>query len=58
MTLREVASTSVVSIGHLSDIENGRKMASPEMLEALARGLSIDTTGLMKAIYLYLEEQN
>jgi transcriptional regulator with XRE-family HTH domain len=35
-TLRELSESTGFSLGHLSDVEQGRKEAGPEMIEALA----------------------
>ena len=36
LTLREVASNGFVSMGHLSDVENGRKEGSSSFLDGVA----------------------
>lgn len=56
LTLRQLSSKSFVSLGHLSDIENSVKSASPEVLECIANGLNITTAELIKEIYEYLSE--
>lgn len=56
LTLRELSTKSFVSLGHLSDVENSVKSASPEVLECIANGLNITTAQLVKEIYEYLSE--
>lgn len=58
MTLRHLSALSRVAISHISDIERGKKQASNELLEALARGLEISTANLIGEIYDYLLEHN
>ena len=57
-TLRQVADKQYMSFNYLSEIERGNKTASPDILEAIARGLKITTAELIGEIYGYLEEQN
>jgi len=40
-TLREVAGATGVSIGHLSEVERGRKEPSSEVLSAIFRALGL-----------------
>jgi hypothetical protein len=58
LTLRQVSDKSSVSLGHLSEIEKGKKNASNEVLEAIAFGLDITTTRLMGEIYTYLDDRD
>lgn len=52
-TLRDVSTTGYVSMGHLSDVENGRKEGSSQFLEAVAKALKTDSYNLvLKAGYL------
>jgi transcriptional regulator with XRE-family HTH domain len=41
LILRDLAASSKVSIGHLSEVERGMKEASSEILESIARGLDV-----------------
>lgn len=47
-TLREVAEESGVSIGHLSEIERGRKEPSSEVLAAVCLALGLDLMDLLQ----------
>jgi transcriptional regulator with XRE-family HTH domain len=58
LTLREVSSKSYMAISHLSEVERGLAMSSPETLEAIAHGLSLTTVELMGEIYEYLRTHN
>ena len=58
LTLRQVASKSNVSLGHLCDIERGESNASNDILEAIAKGLDVTTVELVGEIYEYLKEVN
>jgi transcriptional regulator with XRE-family HTH domain len=49
-TLREVADAVGMSIGHLSEVERGRKEPSSEMLAAICRALGISMTDLLAAV--------
>jgi transcriptional regulator with XRE-family HTH domain len=55
LTLREVSERAKVSLGHLSEIEMGKKNASNEVLEAIALGLDLSTTELIGEVYDYLK---
>lgn len=57
-TLRDVADKQYMSFNYLSEIERGTKVASPDILEAIARGLKITTVELIGEIYEYLEEHS
>jgi transcriptional regulator with XRE-family HTH domain len=47
LTLREVSSTGYVSMGHLSDVENGRKEGSSSFINGVANGLGIEASELI-----------
>jgi transcriptional regulator with XRE-family HTH domain len=47
LTLREVASNGFVSMGHLSDVENGRKEGSSTFLDGVANGLGVELSWLI-----------
>jgi transcriptional regulator with XRE-family HTH domain len=47
LTLRKVASTGYVSMGHLSDVENGRKEGSSSFLSGVAAGLGVEAHELI-----------
>ena len=56
MTLRELSARSFVSMGHLSDVENGKKEASSICIESLALGLGLPSYELIiEAGYLMSE---
>jgi transcriptional regulator with XRE-family HTH domain len=59
LTLRQAAIKSLVSIGHLSDLERAAKQPSTQMLESIARGYGLPTTELLNRVVetLYKEEQ-
>ena len=40
-TLRNVAETAAIALGYLSELENGRKEASSEILECIAYSLDV-----------------
>lgn len=42
MTLREVSANGYVSMGHLSDVENGRKEGSSGFIEAVAKSIGLE----------------
>ncbi len=48
-TLREVAAAAGVSVGHLSEVERGRKEPSSEVLAAICRALGLDLVDLLRA---------
>jgi transcriptional regulator with XRE-family HTH domain len=48
-TLREVAEAAGVSIGHLSEVERGRKEPSSEVLAAICNALGLDLVDLLRA---------
>lgn len=58
LTLRQVSASSYVALGHISDIETGRKSPSLATIEQVCtKGLGIEMTMLMKEIYKTLQEQ-
>jgi len=48
-TLREVAEAAGVSVGHLSEVERGRKEPSSEVLAAVCQALGLDLVDLLRA---------
>lgn len=46
-TLRDVASTSAVSLGYLSELERGTKEASSELLSAVCTGLGLQLSEVL-----------
>jgi transcriptional regulator with XRE-family HTH domain len=58
LTLRKLADSSHVSLTFLHEVETGKKNASNEILEAIAKGLDVTTAQLIKEIYEYLGGQN
>jgi transcriptional regulator with XRE-family HTH domain len=58
LTLRKLADSSHVSLTFLHEVETGKKNASNDILEAIAKGLDVTTAQLMKEIYEYLGGQN
>ena len=58
LTLRRLSSNSHVSMTFLHEIETGKKNASNEILEAIAKGLQLTTAALVGEIYEYLKEVN
>jgi transcriptional regulator with XRE-family HTH domain len=47
LTLRDVSSTGYVSMGHLSDVENGRKEGSSSFINGVANGLGVEASELV-----------
>jgi transcriptional regulator with XRE-family HTH domain len=47
LTLRDVACNGFVSMGHLSDVENGRKQGSSQFITAVATALSMEPSELI-----------
>jgi len=47
LTLREVASNGFISMGHLSDVEQGRKEGSSTFLDGVANGLGVELSWLI-----------
>ena len=55
LTLRQVSAKGHIALGHISDVERGRKNASHDMLEAIAVGLDISTVDLIGEVYDYMK---
>lgn len=56
LTLREVSANGYVSMGHLSDVENGRKEGSSVFIEAVAKSIGLEPYELiLKAGFLMSE---
>ena len=47
LTLRQVAQRSYISVGHLSEVENGYKEISSELLDEVVFGLDISLAELI-----------
>lgn len=47
LTLRDVARNGFVSMGHLSDVENGRKEGSSAFINGVANGLGMEASELI-----------
>jgi transcriptional regulator with XRE-family HTH domain len=47
LTLRKVAHNGLISMGHLSDVENGRKEGSSTFLDGVSRGLGVELSWLI-----------
>lgn len=47
MTLRQVSTASVVSLGYLSEIERGHKEASSEVLASVCKALGVSLSELL-----------
>jgi len=58
LTLRKLSNNSHVSLTFLHEVETGKKNASNDVLEAIAKGLDVTTAQLIKEIYEYLGEKN
>jgi transcriptional regulator with XRE-family HTH domain len=58
LTLRKLSNNSHVSLTFLHEVETGKKNASNDILEAIAKGLDVTTAQLIKEIYEYLGEKN
>ena len=58
LALRGLADSSYVSLTFLHEIETGKKNASNEILEAIAKGLQVTTVALVGEIYEYLRKVN
>ncbi len=56
-TLREVADSVGMSIGHLSEVERGRKEPSSELLAAICRALGLSMADLLVAVLRDLAPQ-
>jgi XRE family transcriptional regulator, stress-response regulator len=49
-TLRDVASSSAVSLGYLSELERGTKEASSELLAAVCTGLGLSLSEVLELV--------
>ena len=58
LTLRQLSTRSIMSLGFLSEVESGHKNPSSDTLEFIAKGLELTTSQLIMEIYKYLEEHN
>jgi transcriptional regulator with XRE-family HTH domain len=58
LTLRQLSDRAYISYNFLSEIETGKKCASNDMLETIAKGLDVTTAQLIKEIYEYLGGKN
>lgn len=58
LTLRQLSDKAYISYAFLSEIETGKKCASNDILETLAKGLDLTTAQLIKEIYEYLGGSN
>tara|TARA_B110000503_G_scaffold88259_1_gene133814 strand:- start:1296 stop:1661 length:366 start_codon:yes stop_codon:yes gene_type:complete len=47
LTLREVSANGYVSMGHLSDVENGRKECSSVVIQNIANGIGVNSYDLI-----------
>jgi transcriptional regulator with XRE-family HTH domain len=47
LTLRQVSANGFVSMGHLSDVEQGRKEGSSTFLDGVANGLGVELSWLI-----------
>jgi transcriptional regulator with XRE-family HTH domain len=56
-TLRDVAAAAGVSIGHLSEVERGRKEPSSEVLAAICGALGLHLHDLLAAVLRELATQ-
>jgi transcriptional regulator with XRE-family HTH domain len=54
-TLQDVAEAAGVSIGHLSEVERGRKEPSSEVLAAICRALGLQLSDLLRDVQRELE---
>ena len=50
MTLRELSSSAMVSLGYISEIERGQKEASSELLSALCEALDVPLSGVLRQV--------
>jgi len=50
MTLRELSSSAMVSLGYISEIERGQKEASSELLSALCEALDVPLSGVLRLV--------
>lgn len=47
LTLRQVSANGFISMGHLSDVEQGRKEGSSTFLDGVANGLGVELSWLI-----------
>jgi transcriptional regulator with XRE-family HTH domain len=47
LSLRDVSTKGFVSMGHLSDVENGRKEGSSSFIQGVANGLGVEAYDLI-----------
>jgi len=52
MTLRQVSTASVVSLGYLSEIERGHKEASSEVLSSICKAMDVSMSELLSLVTL------
>ena len=50
LTLRDVSSSSRVSLGYLSEVERGQKEASSELLGAICAALDVPLGDVLRAV--------
>ena len=50
MTLRDLSSSALVSLGYISEIERGQKEASSELLSALCEALDVPLSGVLREV--------
>lgn len=58
LTLRQVSANGFVSMGHLSDVENGRKDGSSGFIDAVANGLGVEPYSLVIEAGYRMAESN
>jgi transcriptional regulator with XRE-family HTH domain len=57
MLLRQASRQTLCSLGHLSDVERGKKQVSLQMLESLAKGYGLSTTELLNRVVETLNKE-
>ena len=57
MTLRELSSSALVSLGYISEIERGQKEASSELLAALCEALDMPLSGVLRQVSDHVEAE-
>ena len=55
-TLRDVASSSAVSLGYLSEVERGQKEASSELLAAICSALEVSLSDVLASVSFQVAE--
>ena len=58
MTLRQMSKRSFVSLGHLSEVELGRKSVGSELLETIASALAVSSSDLVIQAGLLMASDN